>query len=292
MLAQEAKRLRRDVQRRASGEKVLTHVPTGFSQIDSEYGGIRLGVVTELMAHTGDGKSAFMRQCAEAAARAGSGVLWLVAEDPRDATAERQFAAGTGLRTSALGRLDISAAELDRIDGEAAASAEWAKRILPVFEAQDWETALEAIDGTTTVGGAPLQAVFVDYVQILGNTKSLEDDVAEFGKGCHERSRQRGFATMVGSQVATGVITRGREAWVRNRNILQARPSLGDTEWCRRLEKLSKAIWSLYRPGRWQREFGDECDDNFAELHVIKANFGPMGWVRLNWDGPTSRFSD
>src|SRR5678815_783796 len=98
--------------------------------------------------------------------------------------------------------------------------------------------------------------------------------IRDRGKELHARSRKRGFATMVGSQVRTEVVQRGREQWFSRRDISQIRPSLMDTEWCRRLEKLSKAIWSLVRPGRWQREFGEDVPDDNAELHVIKANFG------------------
>lgn len=291
ILANEAKRIRRDAQRRASGERVFTHVPTGFKALDEEYGGVRIGVVTELMAHTGDGKSAFLRQCAEGAARAGCGVLWFVGEDPRDATAERQLSGDTGIPTTALGRLDVSGTQADALDRAAVEAATWARWILPIFESQTVGSVLDTIDQTTTINGAPLQLVLIDYAQVLGETDNMEADIAKLGAGLHERSRDRGFATMIGSQVATGVITRGREAWFKKADISQIRPSLGDTEWCRRLEKLSKAIWALFRPNRWKREFGDECDDDHAELHVIKANFGPMGWVRLNWDGPSCRFS-
>jgi replicative DNA helicase len=292
VLAEEAKRLRRDAQRRASGETVLTHIPTSFEKLDSEYGGIRIGIVTELMAHTGDGKSAFMRQCAEGGAKAGAGCLWFVAEDPRDATAERQFAGTAGIGSSAIGRLDLDDKQLASIDRVAEAAAPWARRILPVFEEQDINTVLETIDQVGTIGGAPLQAVYIDYAQVLGSSKNLEDDIATLAKGLHQRSRKRGFATMIGSQVATEVVRRGRERFINNRDISQIRPSLGDTEWCRRLEKLSKAVWSLVRPGRWMREFGEETDDDYGELHVVKANFGPMGWVRLNWEAEFSRFTD
>lgn len=291
ILVAEAKRIRFDALHRASGGKSKSHVPTGFEKLDGEYGGIRRGIVTELMAHTGDGKSSFMRQCAEAGARDGCGVLWFVAEDPRDATAERQFSSGTGIGTSAMGRSDLTGEELDRIDRAAAEASGWARRVLPVFEAQDVESVLEGIDGCGSINGAALGGVYVDYAQVLGHSKSLEDDIAELGKGLHERSRARGFATMIGSQVTTGVIQRGREAWYGKRDISQIRPSLNDTEWCRRLEKLSKAVWSLVRPGRWQREFGEDVEDDFAELHVVKSNFGPMGWVRLHWDGPSCQFT-
>lgn len=159
-----------------------------------------------------------------------------------------------------------------------------------MFEDQTWESVLNVTDQVQTVGGAPVQLVLIDYAQVLGSTKSLEDDIANLGKGMHARSRKRGFATMVGSQVSTDVIKRGREAWYQKRDISQIRPSLGDTEWCKRLEKLTKAVWSLVRPNRWLREFGEDADDDNAELHVIKSNFGPMGWVHLNWEGPSCRF--
>lgn len=290
ILKRQAARLRKDVQRRASGDQVLTHVPTGFEKLDSEYGGIRMGIVTELMAHTGDGKSAFMRQCVEAAARAGCGVLWICAEDPEDATAERQLSGTTGIGTTAIGRLDLDSNELGRLEQAADGAASWAKRILPVFEDQDVESVLKVIDETTSVGGAPLGAVYIDYAQILGQSRNLEDDIAELGKGCHARSRDRRFATMVGSQVKTDVVQRGREAFFAKHDIMQIRPSLNDTEWCRRLEKLSKAVWSLFRPNRWKREFGEDVEDDCAELHIVKANFGGMGWIELGWDGPTTRF--
>ena len=78
--------------------------------------------------------------------------------------------------------------------------------------------------------------------------------------------------------------------WANQHNIAGFIPRLGDTEWCRRAEKSCKAVWSLFRPGRWRREMGDECDDNIAEFHIKKSSFGPTGWQTLGWDGPRTRF--
>lgn len=242
------------------------------------------------MAHTGDGKSAFMRQVAEGAARAGTGVLWIVGEDPEDATAERQFAGDTGMDSAAIGRLDLDDTQLARIDRVAKDSMGWADKILPNFESHDVDSVLALIDGTGDVGGAPLGLVLVDYAQVLGVSRNLEDDVARLGEELHGRSRDRRFATMVGSQVSNDVVKRGREAWFSKRDISQIRPSLGDTEWCKRLEKYSKSVWTLVRPGRWQREWGEDVADDVAELHVVKQNFGGMGWIELGWNGPTTRF--
>lgn len=290
MLKRNARRLRRDVARLASGERVLNHVPTGFERLDSEFGGVRIGIVTEVMAHTGDGKSAFLRQLAEGGARSGAGVLWVVGEDPEDATAERQLAGDTGIDSAQVGRLDLSGGNLDQLDLAAERAVGWAGRVLPVFQQLDVDGVLQLVDSVGDVGGTPLGLVLLDYAQIFGTSRNLEDDIARLGEGLHQRSRGRRFATVVGSQVVSDVIRRGREGWFTKRDISQIRPSLGDTEWCRRLEKLTKSVWSLVRPGRWQREWGEDVADDIAELHVVKQNFGGMGWIPLGWDGPTTRF--
>lgn len=290
VLLQNVQRLRRDVSRAASGERVLSHIPTGFEAIDGKYGGARIGVVTELLGQTGDGKSAFMRQLAEGAARAGVGVLWFVLEDPEAPTAERQLSNDTGIDTAAIGRLDLSQEELQNLQRAAEQSVSWADRVLPIFEPMDVDELLGAVDETTTISGRPVGLVLVDYVQLLGESRSLEDDIARLGVGLHARSRARSFASVAGSQVANDRLRIGRERYYQTKTVDAFCPSQGDTEWCKRLEKLCKAQWAIFRPNRWKREMGEDAVDDVAELWIRKQNFGPTGWVPLGWDGATCRF--
>lgn len=287
-----AQGLREDVRRAGSGERLLTHVPTGFSAIDETFGGIRIGCATELMAHTGDGKSAFARQVCEAAAKAGAGVLWFCGEDPEDATAERYLADGTGIPSTEMGRLDVTAGELDRIEHAADAAQSWAVRIEVRFGPVDVDEILAAVDETPEVGGAPLKLVVIDYLQIMAQSRALEDDIARLAGALNGRAGARRIAVLLLSQVASDVLRRGRDQYRDHRDVTGFTPGLGDTEWCRRAEKSTKAVWALIRPGRWKREMGEDAADDYAELHVRKANFGPMGWERLRWDGPGCRFSD
>jgi replicative DNA helicase len=290
VLYERAKGLRVDVARRDSGERLITHVPTGFSVIDETFGGVRIGCATELMAHTGDGKSAIARQISEAGARAGAGVLWFCGEDPEDATAERFLADGTGIPATEMGRLDVSQTQLDLIEKAAREAEPWARRIEVHFGPVDVDEILSRVDATTDVGGAPLKLVVVDYLQIMASARNLEDDIARLSTEMNARAGARRFAVLVLSQVASDVLKRGRERYQSNRDISGFIPGLGDTEWCRRAEKSTKAVWALVRPGRWRREMGEDAEDNRAELHVRKANFGPMGWEELGWDGPGCRF--
>lgn len=289
-LLHQAGRLREDVRRRDSGEKFITHIPTGFRELDETYGGVRRGVATALVAHTGVGKSSFARQVVRASALAGAGNLWVVGEDPAAPTAERIFADDTNVTATEMGRLDLSPGELDRIDQAAKAAASWAKYVHPVFEAPTVDEVLELVDETADVGGAPLALVVLDYAQIFGDSTNLEQEIAKLGRGMQKRAADRNIATLILSQASNDVLKRGRDEYFRTKEVRGFLPGKGDIEWCKRMEKSTKAYWVLDRPGLWKREMGEDDPDDTAELHVKKANFGPTGWVPLGWDGPRCRF--
>lgn len=229
---------------------------------------------------------------AEGAAKAGAGVLWVIGEDPEDATAERYLADGTGITATEMGRLDVTDGELERIEQAAALAANWARRIRPVFECPSVDEYLQLVDDTHEVGGAPLALVIGDYVQIFGDEGNLESEVAKLGRGMQVRCGARNLASLLLSQASNDVIRRGREQYLRTKDVRGFVPGKGDIEWCKRMEKSTKAYWVLDRPGLWRREMGEDDPDETAELHVKKANFGPTGWVELKWSGPQCRFSD
>jgi replicative DNA helicase len=191
-----------------------------------------------------------------------------------------------------MGRLDLTAGELDRIDQAAASASLWADRVDVRFGPVDVEEILRVVDETQEVAGAALKLVVVDYLQLVASSRNLEDDVARLCTEMNTRAGARRFAVLLLSQVASDVIRRGRDHYRTTGEITGFCPGLGDTEWCRRAEKSVKAVWALFRPERWKREMGMETDDDKAELHVRKANFGPTGFVVLGWDGPRTRFYD
>lgn len=277
------------VARRASGETVRTHTPTGLAEFDAVFGGLELGVLTLIMGHTGDGKSAVIKQVAEAAAKAGIGSLVYFVEDPARRTADRWLADATGIAATELGRLDLNAQQVADVTA-AAEAAEWSDRVAVQFGAVSPEQILADAEKHRTVGKAPVGLIAVDYAQAMANEGNMEETCASTARALNELALERNISTVFGSQVVTEVLRRGRARWERSfGDVSGFLPSLGDAMWSRRMEQYAKAVLVPFRPGRWRKELGEEAQDNTIELHVPKMSFGPSGWVSLGWDGAHSR---
>src|SRR5262249_39400968 len=150
--------------------------------------------------------------------------------------------------------------ELDRIQGAAEDARSWARRVDVRFEAPSVAEVMETLDQAEEVGGASLRLAVFDYAQIFGTASSLEYQIATLAKRIMQRSGSRSVASLWIRQVSTDVLRRGREIYTKSggKDVTGFLPGKGDTEWCKRAEKSSKALWSLWRPGAWRREMGED----------------------------------
>lgn len=282
--------------KRARGETVFTHVPTGLRKFDDLFGGLETGILTLVVGHTGDGKTALLAHLAKAAAQAGFGVLLVLLEDPAAKLADRFLAAVMGESANKLARLQFEdPARLDSALGE----LEWAKNIGLVHGQYTAKEVLELVDNTKTVGGAPLKLVVVDYAQSFAEDEgTMEKTCADVAWGLNVRAGERGLAAVLGSQVKSEVLQRGRSRWERTLGMGRPdergfQPGKGDVMWSRRLEQYSKAVWYIFRPGRWRRELGDSgAKDCIFEIHVGKANYSQEGSASFLWEGKSASIYD
>lgn len=274
---------------RASGKVVRTHTPTGLAEFDAAFGGLELGVLTLVLGHTGDGKSTVLKTFAEAAARDGIASHVYFVEDPKRRTADRYLASATGIAANAMGKLDLQRKELEDIQ-RAAKTADWARHVAVQFGPVSAEEILYNAQKQTTVGGAPVGLIAVDYAQAIAGEGSMEEVCGSTARALNVLAVERNISTVFGSQVVTDVLRRGRVRWDRNQGDVSGYlPTMGDAMWSRRMEQYSKAMLCVFRPNRWRKELGEECEDNVMELHAPKMSFGPSGWVSLGWDGAHSR---
>lgn len=282
--------------RRDAGETVFTHVPTGLKSFDARFGGLEVGILTLVVGHTGDGKTSVLGQLAKGAASAGFGVLLVLLEDPLARIADRYLAGVMGESANKISRLNFGTGE--RLEA-ALTELDWAKRVGVVAGMYSPDDVLDLVNRTTDVGGAPLGLVIVDYAQGFSDAaENMEKVCAQMARNLNGVAGERKLACVFGSQVATDVLHRGRTRWERTLALQRPdeggfRPGKGDVMWARRLEQYSKAVWYIFRPGRWRRELGDEgATDDTMEITVGKANYGAEGCETFAWHGPSTSISD
>lgn len=290
IVADEAKKLIADKARVERGEDVLLQVPTGLRDLDLN-GGLELGVLTVIAAPTGEGKSALKLHLAKHAALAGLDVLVLDFEDPISKTAHRTLASATGIAAFRLGRLAFTAEDGPRLTAAAAESAEWGKRVkvhAGLLTADAVRAALES--------NREARLVLLDYAQALpGANGSLEREIADLAWDLGVDAQRNLRAVVVFSQTVASIEERGARRFERDGTIEGYRPGPGKSyiSWARALAERAKAVWYLFRPGRWARKHGiKDAKDDVLEIIVDKASFALEGTVRCAWNGAEARISD
>jgi replicative DNA helicase len=291
--------LKADLARVSRGERVLTHVPTGLPTFDGKFGGLEIGILTLVLGLFGDGKTAFLGHLAKASAEAGVGVLLVLLEDPQEKLADRYLAGVMGESANAIARLQID--NPDRLDA-ALRESEWAARVALVTGQMGVPDCLELVGRAVErgIGGCPLGLVVVDYAQSFGVEEGgMEQACASLAWGLNALAGKHRLAITLGSQVATDVLRRGRQRWESSLrgggegDETGFKPGKGDAMWSRRLEQYARAVYYLFRPGRWRRECGDlSARDDRVVIQVGKANYGPEGEETFRWDGRTCTISE
>ena len=291
VLRERGKSIVADLDRRARGEVVHTHIPTGLPPLDRVFGGAERGVATLVLGHSGEGKTTLLETCEAGAAQAGFGVLAFHLEDPARRLADRVFARLTGEAAHRIGRLDVPVTFPDQMRGAVVASDEWTERIAMWAGDSTPSRILSTVRDTTHVGGVPVGLVVIDYLQRFSDTEeSLEAICGNLARDLGQIAEERGLAVLLGSQVRSQVVERGRLRWDRHNQVDGFRPGRGDCMWSRRPEQFCRATWVWFRPDRWRREMGVlNVKDDRGELWVVKANYGPEGVETLGWDGAHGR---
>lgn len=127
-----------------------------------------------------------------------------------------------------------------------------------------------------------LDAIFVDYLQIMGSRQKYENrtqEVGAYSRGLKALAKELDVPVIALSQLSRRTEQRGSEK----------EPQLSDLRESGAIEQDADVVVFLSRPEYYDK---DTPDKNVCEVIVAKQRNGPTGRFSLGWSGETTRFSD
>ncbi|MEM7413622.1 MAG: replicative DNA helicase [Myxococcota bacterium] len=268
-----------DMLMRSSGE--LTGVPTGYSDLDADTGGLQPGELIIVAARPSMGKTALALNLARNAALDHSRkvavfslemtkrslILRLLASEAR--VNFTNFRKGYG-NADAYKRIQQAANKLSNANIWMDDSG-----TITILEIKAKCRRLHSEHG--------LDLVMVDYLQLAhGNTPTQRKDleIAEISHGLKALAKELDVPVIALSQ-----LNRGPE----QRDPDKRRPNMGDLRESGAIEQDADVIAFIYRD-----EVYNPTEENhgLAELIIAKQRNGPTGTIRLQFDGQYAKFSD
>jgi replicative DNA helicase len=268
------------------GEGVSNRLPAYFPSLDNILGGFAPGQLVVLAARPGVGKSAFAVQVGVNAAKAGKPVIAFSAEMTADEVVMRVLSGWSGA--------DSRSVLTGTIEGEAAESFKDAARMaarLPFAIFDDADITLRTIERKArrfkAENGGELGLVVVDYLQLLGGmpdegnrraaAANRNEEVSRLSRGLKVLAKHLGCPVLALSQLNREVEKRpGGE------------PQLSDLRDSGALEQDANIVMFIWAG----QEFDQATKRGPMRFKVAKHRGGPCGHFTLNFDGPTTTFTD
>lgn len=278
-------------------------VTTGFKKVDEYLGGFHPSDLIILAGRPSMGKTALATNFAFNAARAslekkeGAAVAFFSLEMSSEQLANRLLGQEAGLSSDLIRRGDIGKSDFPRL-------VEVSNRLnaLPFF-----------IDDTPALSVATLRTrarrlmrqenlgmIVIDYLQLLsgGSKKSAENrvlELSEITRGLKALAKELNVPILALSQLSRAVEQRDDK-----------RPQLADLRESGSIEQDADLVMFIYREeyylerkkptggddkiAEWER--AKNAVANIAELVIAKQRHGPIGTVKLHFEGRLTKFSD
>ena len=134
-----------------------------------------------------------------------------------------------------------------------------------------------------------VQAIFIDYLQLLSTgkrTESRQVEVSDISRGVKAMARELGVPVICLSQ-----LNRGPEDRTGNR------PRMSDLRESGSIEQDADVVMLLHREDYFHKDDADWVAENpelvgVAELIISKQRNGPTGVVKLSWISASTKFRD
>jgi len=261
-------------------KSAITGVTTGFDELDKMTGGLQPSDMIVIAGRPSMGKTTFaMNLCENVAIKAGKPVLVFSMEMPADSIVMRMLAS--------LGRINqtsIRSGQLEKDDWPRITSAIHMLSEQKFFI--DDTPALSPLEIRARARrvarecGGELGAIMVDYLQLMQvpGVDNRVNEISEISRSLKGLAKELNCPVLALSQL--------------NRSLEQRpnkRPVMSDLRESGAIEQDADLITFLYRDEVYNK---DTNEKGVAEVIIGKQRNGPIGTVRLAFQGQFSRFDD
>ena len=294
----------------------ISGLVTGFTDIDSLLGGLQPSDLIILAGRPGMGKSSLATNMAFHTARAYVQDIEAGAEVPRGAPVLLFSLEMAAQQLSARILSEQTEIEMWKIRNGKFSESEWEKFVLTM---QDLSNLPLYIDDTGGISIAQIAArarrlkreknigcVMIDHIQLVAGTGRAENrvqEITEISKALKVLAKELDVPVLALSQLSRGVDSRDDK-----------RPVLSDLRESGSIEQDADVVMFVYReqyyleraePGRRPEEAEDKFNQRYEDWHkrlsevtntaeaiIAKQRHGPVGAVRMFFDGQYTRFGD
>lgn len=252
---------------------------TGFRELDKAILGFCPGDMVVVAARPGMGKSAILKDFAQAVAQGNNGAIIFNLEMANRQTIGRQVSSMSGVayRNIITGQMTPE---------QWRAVAEAIERLQPgnlfmddaVAGIQEIRQRARRVRAKLERQGKRLALVGIDYLQLVPGTKeSRYESISDVSRGCKLLAKELECTVIALAQL-------NRELERRD----DKRPMLSDLRDSGAIEQDADVVLFVHR----QSKFDENAPDDEGELIVGKNRNGSCGTILLKWDAKTTRFSD
>ena len=260
-------------------------IPSGFSLLDKYTTGFNKSDLVLIGARPAMGKTSFALNIARNMAVAGRKVVFFSLEMPKEQLAQRVLATEARVEGSKFRTGLIESNEWDRIAQAASALS----NIELYFD--DTSTITVPLMKARIRRMKNVDAVIVDYLQLMTGTKRTENrvqEVSEITRSLKLMAKELHIPVIVCSQLNRSTDQRGKAH----------RPQLSDLRESGSIEQDADIVMMLYRPNYYEKDAKNDANvpvevnnDNEAQVLVVKNRHGSIGDVDLNWTSEFTLFS-
>ncbi len=277
-IKQIALRTLRGISEASKSQSGITGIATGFRDLDRRLSGLQKSDLILIAARPSMGKTAFVLNIANyVAVRSHITTAVFSLEMSKTDLVQRMYAMNSKIDATKLRNGDLDDHGWTDLMGAAREISESSLLIddTPSISVSEVRSKCRKLKLEKNLG-----LVLIDYLQLMsgsGRAESRQNEISEISRSLKALARELDVPVIALSQLSRAVESRPDK-----------RPMLSDLRESGAIEQDADVVMFIYRDEYYNKEKSE--DPGVAEIIIGKQRKGPVGTVRLGWQGQYTRF--